>query len=209
MLAGEQEGERKGAVQPSQGRCHRLSRRQSLFEKMRRYHRDRLGVGIGAKNMAELLQLAPQSLEILDDAVVHDGNAVCCDRMSIGLGRQAVGRPPGVADTDHPLHRVVVEPPGEIDELAFGAPTLDAAIDESGDAGRIVAAIFEPAQPFEEARRHDILGDDADYAAHQLFFPRSRFRISVARPGLSTCWPRAIASASADTSRMTTLPAAT
>ena len=44
--------------------------------------------------------------------------------------------------------------------------------------------------------------------AHQ-FFLRSRARISAARPGLSSCSPRAIDSASAGTSRTITLPAAT
>src|SRR5215472_12672206 len=175
---------------------------------MRRQDRHRLGVGVGAEGIAEPFELAPQGLEILNDAIVHDGNPVGGDRMGVGLGRQAVGRPAGMPNADHPLHGFAVEPPGEVDELAFGASALDPAVDQGGDAGRIIAAVFETAQPLQQPRCNRILGDDADNPAHQ-FFLRNRARISSARPGLSTCWPRAIVSASGGTSRTTTLPAAT
>src|SRR6516165_9563400 len=128
--------------------------------------------------------------------------------MGIGLGRQAVRRPAGVPDPDPSLHGLGVEALGEIVELAFGASAFDAPVDEHRNPGRIIAAVFEAAQPFEEARGHPLLGDNADDAAHQTFL-RNRARISAARPGLSTCCPRAIESASAGTSRVTTLPAAT
>ncbi len=95
-----------------------------------------------------------QCLEILDDAVMDDGDPVGGDRMGVGLGRQAVGRPAGVADADHPLRRIEVEPSGEVDELALGAPAFDMTVDQGGDAGRIIAAVFEAAQPFEEPRGH-------------------------------------------------------
>jgi hypothetical protein len=38
----------------------------------------------------------------------------------------------------------------EVDELALGAAALDAAVDQGRDPGRIVAAIFEPPQPFDQ-----------------------------------------------------------
>src|SRR5207237_9268535 len=98
---------------------------------------------------------------------------------------------------------------GEVDELALGAPALDAAVDQGRNPGRIIAAVLQAPEPFEEPRSHRVPGDDADDAAHQRFFPRSRSRTLVARPGLSTCWPRAIDSASAGTSSVMTLPAAT
>ncbi len=47
VLAGEQEDEREGAFEPRQGLRHRLLRRQSLIEEMRRQDRHRLGVGLG------------------------------------------------------------------------------------------------------------------------------------------------------------------
>ena len=120
---------------------------------MRREDRHRLGVGLGAEDIAELGELAAQRLEILDDAVMDDGHPVGRDRVGVGLGRQAMGRPAGVADADHPLHRLVVEPSGEVDELALGAPAFDPAVDQGRDPGRIIAAVFEAPQPFEKSRR--------------------------------------------------------
>jgi hypothetical protein len=53
-----------------------------------------------------------------------------------------------VTDADQPLHRLVVEPLGEADQLARGPPAFDPAVDESRDPGRIVAAVFEAPEPF-------------------------------------------------------------
>ena len=176
---------------------------------MRCEDRHRLGVGVGAENIAELGELAAQGLEILDDAVMDDGHPVGRDRVGVGLGRQTMGRPASVADADHPLHRLVVEPSGEVDQLALGPPAFDPAVDEGRNPGRVITAVFEAPEPFEKSLGHPFLGDDADDPAHQPFGPRRRARISLARPGLSTCCARAIVSASAGTSRVTTLPAAT
>jgi hypothetical protein len=34
---------------------------------------------------------------------------------------------------DHPLHRLAVEPPGEVDELALGATAFDLTVDQGGE----------------------------------------------------------------------------
>ncbi len=119
------------------------ARLEALREEMRRQHPHRLGVGVGPEHVAQRGELAAQGLEILDDAIVHDSDPVGGDRMGIGLGRQAMRRPAGVPDADHPLYRLVIEPPGEVDELAFRSPAFDASVDQRPDSGRIVPAIFE------------------------------------------------------------------
>src|SRR5271166_990366 len=140
---------------------------------------------------------------------MDDGDPVGRDRMGVGLGRQAMGRPAGVADADYPLRRLAFEPPGEVDEFALGAPAFDMTVDQGGYTGRIIAAIFQSPEPFEKTRCHRLPGDDADDAAHQLFLRRSRERSSAAGAGLWTRRAGAIASAPAETSLVTTLPAAT
>jgi hypothetical protein len=50
-----------------------------------------------------------------------------------------------MADADRALHRLAFEPRNEVRQLAFGAAALDAAIDQGGDPGRIVAAVFQAA----------------------------------------------------------------
>jgi hypothetical protein len=48
-----------------------------------------------------------------------------------------------VADADHPVHRLVIEPPREVDELALSSAAIDAPVDQGCDPGRIIAAVFE------------------------------------------------------------------
>ena len=72
----------------------------------------------------------------------------------------------------------------------------------------VIAAIFEAAQPLDQLGGDRLRGDDADDAAHQTCFPFRRSRSARARPGLSTWRARAIVSASAGTSEVTTLPVA-
>ena len=60
--------------------------------------RHRFGVGLGGEFLARRLQLRAQLGVVLDDAVVHDGDARGAVRMRVALGRRAVRRPAGVAD---------------------------------------------------------------------------------------------------------------
>src|SRR5262249_21380362 len=93
--------------------------------------------------VAEPDQLALQRLEILDDPVMNDRDLVGGDRVGVGFGRQAVRRPPGVADTNRAAHRFALELGGKVAELALGAPPLYAAADQSRDPGGIVTAVLE------------------------------------------------------------------
>src|ERR1700730_9547243 len=158
--------------------------------------------------MAEPRQLFLQCLEILDDAVMDDGDPVGGDRVGVLLVRLAVRRPARMADADRPPHRFAFEAGDEVRQFAFGAAPLDPAIDQGRDARRIIATVFEPPEAFDQLWRDRFLGDDPNDAAHQRFFPRSLSRNSAARPGLSTCRARAIVSPSAGTSWITTLPVA-
>ena len=119
VLAGEQEDERERAFEPRQRARHRLRRGQPLRQVMRRQDRDRLGIGLRDKAMTQAGQLAFQLLEILDNAVMDDGDPVGRDRMRVVLGRQAVRRPARVADADRAVHRLAFEPRGEVGELAL------------------------------------------------------------------------------------------
>ena len=110
--------------------------------------------------------LALQRLEILDDAVVDDGDALGRVRMGIRFGRRAVRRPARVADAGRAGERLGLQPRLEIDELAAGAPARQLAILERGDAGGIVAAIFEPLQRIDDERRDRLAAQNADNPAH-------------------------------------------
>ena len=82
--------------------------------------RDHLGVRVGPERMAVFLQRAAEHGRVLDDAVVHDGDAtvVAQVRMRVALGGRAVRRPPRVTDPEHPIHRVGGEHRLELRDLS-------------------------------------------------------------------------------------------
>jgi hypothetical protein len=129
-----------------------------LHQEMRRQDRHSVRAGLRSEAVAEGRQLATQYLEILDDAVMDDGDPVGRDRVGVGLGRQAMGSPSRCGRCRSPLRRLVVEPPGEVDELALGAPAFDTTVDQGGYAGRIIAAIFQAPEPFEKTCGHRLSG---------------------------------------------------
>ena len=71
---------------------------------------------------------------------------------------------------------------GEIAELALGAAALDVAVHQRGDAGAVIAAIFQPAQRIQDQRRRRPRADDANDAAHLASFPL-QFRAASPRRG--------------------------
>src|SRR5437868_293680 len=106
---------------------------------MRHQDRHSLGIGVGAENVPVTLKLAPQGLKILDDPIVHDGDAIRGDRMGIGFDRQAMGCPTGMPDTNRSFHWLVIKPPSEVGELAFRPPAYDASVDQGCNSSRIIA----------------------------------------------------------------------
>ena len=97
---------------------------------------------------------------------MHDREPVGGVRMRVGLVGPAMGRPAGVADADQPGERLAREFLFQILQLAFGAAPRQHAVFEGGDAGRIIAAIFEALERIDQERRDRFAADDSDNAAH-------------------------------------------
>ena len=135
LLAREQIDESERAAQALKGGMDRLigrlAERQFILDRERRD----LGVGLGREFVALGGKLLAQRLEVLDDAVVDDGEPGRSVRMGVGDGRLAVGRPAGVADADCAGERLGGEFGLEVLELALGAPPLEPAVLERRDAG--------------------------------------------------------------------------
>ena len=94
-------------------------------------------VSVSVENLTPLsFEFAPQLAEILDDAVVHDGEFLGRMRMRVVLGRAAMRRPAGVADADRSGQRLARQFLFEIPELAFGAAPRQRAVFKRGDARR-------------------------------------------------------------------------
>ena len=56
----------------------------------------------------------------------------------------------------------------QIVELALGAAALEPAVVDRAEAGRIIAAIFEPLEPVEQPLRDVAGSDDPDNSAHSI-----------------------------------------
>ena len=128
---------------------------------------DDFAVGLSREFGALGLEFTAQFGEILDDAVVHDGELFGGMRMGVVLGRAAVRRPSGVADADCARERLALQPLLQVFELALGTPARQRAGFDRGDAGRIIAAIFETLERLKKLRRNRFIADNSDNAAHR------------------------------------------
>ncbi len=133
--------------------------------------RDHLGVGLRDERVALPHEPLAQRLEVLDDAVVHDGDlAVRRMRVRIGRRRRAVRRPARVRDSGQALDprrlglRGEIRDPGRRDEPRE-ARRAGRSVDD-GEPGGVVAAVFEPADAVDQDRNHVARRGRADDAAH-------------------------------------------
>ena len=173
VIAAEDHGEREGAFETLQrvvGGAHRIAAGlQFAGDEMG----NDLGVGVAGERGAVAHELFLQLTEVLDDAVMHHRHQLGHMRVGIGFDRLAVGRPAGMADAGVAHQRLALEPLLEIAQFAFGAPPAEMAVLDGGDAGRIVAAIFQPLQRVDQLFSNRSFAEDANDAAHRPLLPRA------------------------------------
>ena len=86
---------------------------------------DGFRIGVGLEPVAFGLELGAQFAEILDDAVVDDGNLRRHMRMRVALRWTAVRRPARVSDAGPSGKRLGEQALFEIAQFAFGAAALE------------------------------------------------------------------------------------
>ena len=130
---------------------------------------DDFGIRLGGEFVAEIDEPGAQRLVVLDDAVVHDGDAVArYVRMSVAGGRQAVGRPPGVRDADMPRDRLGVQAVLQHLHLAESATARQLMVGaEHRDPRGVVTAIFEAPQTLHKNGYGISLRHHTDDSAHR------------------------------------------
>ena len=114
---------------------------------------DRFGVGLRGERVATRLEAVAQLPEVLDDPVVDDRDLA--GAVLVGVRVEVVGptvrRPAGMGEPDRRVWRPVGDGRLEVGQLA-GA-LLDeqvARIVDEGDPGRVVAAVLQPFEAFDE-----------------------------------------------------------
>ena len=120
---------------------------QGLFKQVG----DGFGVGLALEGVAAFAELGAEGGVVLDDAVVNDDDIVpgAGVRMRVRVAGGAVRGPAGVADAGaRGGQRLRADGGIELGDLAaaLGDGGLAPGLREEGDAGRVVAAVFEVAQ---------------------------------------------------------------
>ena len=93
-------------------------------------------------------------------------DAVTRDLQGKGYKVTAPQFPETSTDADVARQRLLGQDGLQPAELTLGAAALDVAFDLGRDPRRVVAAILQPFQAFDQPRRHRPIADNADDATH-------------------------------------------
>ena len=141
-----------------------------LFDQVRKD----LGVGLALKVMAAALQLLTQLGEVLDDAVVDDGDATVAAGVGMGVdnGGLAVGSPAGVADAAGGVAVDIGKFALQARDLAHAANDVEvsrrALAHLECDARGVIAAIFHTLKARDKDILCNIRAGVADNSAHRI-----------------------------------------
>src|SRR5260370_33022384 len=117
---------------------------------------------------------------------MNHGDASRRMRMRVVLGRLAGGGPAGVSVAGMPGGRLGPQSCLEILEFAFGAAALKMVAFQRGDAGGIVAAIFEALERIHNLIRNRTAPENADNTAHADQYLQSVEKLPKLRTSLLT-----------------------
>ena len=128
---------------------------------------DDFGVGLRGELVAQRAQALALGLVVLDDAVVHQRQFAVADvRMRVEFGDAAMRGPARVADAERGRQPGRLRGGLHLGDAAGPAHPPHAVAADHGDAGGVVAAVFQPLEPVHEQRDHVTVGDGADDSAH-------------------------------------------
>ena len=127
---------------------------------------DDFRIGLGSEAVPKPPQTFLEREIVFDDAIVDDNHSGRVMGVGVGLRGTAVGRPAGVADAKGAAQRTFGKNLLKVDQLPPRTPDFDVAVVEGGDTGRVVAAVFEAPQPFENNGGRLLRSDISNNSAH-------------------------------------------
>ncbi|EHM55865.1 hypothetical protein HMPREF9080_00374 [Cardiobacterium valvarum F0432] len=130
---------------------------------------DDFSVGVAVEGVAARAQLVADFLVVFDDAVVDDGDAIAAHmRVGIPFAWHAVRRPAGVGNAARAAELLFLYFGDEARHFTDGAAALNAAIVIDGESCRVIAAIFEAFQAFEQDGGDVAFSNAGDDSAHGM-----------------------------------------
>ncbi len=132
---------------------------------------DDLGVGLGDELVAFDDEGAFEGEVVFDDAVVDDDESAAAVAVGMGVffGGAAVGGPAGMADAEGAVEGRIGDGDFEIAELSWGAAQGKTfGTTGYGDAGGVVAAVFEAAEAFNNDGDDRLRSDVTNDSTHRL-----------------------------------------
>src|ERR687891_55621 len=168
-LVSRQDHQRVRALEPGDGGPHGVGEIGAVADGVLDQVGHHFGVGLRPKHVPVQLEPLPELVEVLDDAVVDDGDPAVAVEVWVRVlvGRRPVGGPPRVAHTDRPLRGSVVR------ELLLQGLELPGALHdgevavEHSHPGRVVATVFETMEPLEDDGERLVGTHIADDPAHE------------------------------------------
>ena len=129
---------------------------------------DDLGIGLRGKAESGAALLLTQCIVILNDTVMHQCDSLVANmRVGILLTRHAVCGPAGMCNTGRTTDRIFFQRATQFGDLADLAHAFQQVIFTLyRHSGRVVTAVFQPAQAIDQYRDYVMCCHHADYAAH-------------------------------------------
>ncbi|MGK2228110.1 MAG: hypothetical protein ACI9GK_001940 [Devosia sp.] len=166
LIVAEHEGQSEGAAQLFERIGHGLFGLSAPGQFARHPERHGFGIGLGGGLIAILGQIDQHVAVVFDNAVMHHTNAIGGVWVGIELSGGTMGGPAGMANADRARQWFGRQFLGQIAQLALGAAAGDIAISQRGDAGAVIAAIFQALERIHEAFGNRLIANNTNDTAH-------------------------------------------
>jgi hypothetical protein len=130
--------------------------------------RDDFGVGLALEHAAARLQPSRSGLKFSMMPLWTSATSLRRMRVRVVRRRAAVRRPARVRDADGAGQRLFGQHLAQVDQLALGAAARSSRLDDRGDAGRVIAAIFQPLQAVEQPIGNGVIAQDSNDSTHEV-----------------------------------------
>ena len=164
-----QHGQGVGTLQALNRRAHRRQQGAALGEMEVDQVGENFRVRLRSEGVSRLCQLGAQRLEILDDAIVDDGDApVGLVGMGVRFKRRPVGGPAGVGNADAPAHRPLGQLRHQFPHFAHLPAHLDAGavLPQQANSGGVIASILQTLKTFQQNGADVAVANRAHNSAH-------------------------------------------